>query len=161
MGTDCRRELFLQANLSIGTKIDRLSMTEATLTTSGQTHLTLKRRSQVSDKQQIGRSQQLLIKDGRRGHGFRETHNSSRARPVLSFSLILPSWLVQYSLQISVFKAAQTWTLNLKPYRTVPHNSELLAAIESGDFDKLHCLIDSSQATVFDREEHGLTALHV
>jgi hypothetical protein len=84
-----------------------------------------------------------------------------RSVQILSFSLVLPHWLVQYSLQISVCRAAQNWTLNLKPYRTVPHNDELWLAMAYGDYDKLRHLMDSRQATVFDRDVFGYTPLHV
>lgn len=113
----------------------------------------------ISAGRQIDRSQQALIDDYRWDIGYRA--KSSRAIPILSFSLILPRWLAHYSLQISVRRAAQSWTLNLKPYRTVPRDFELWDAIAEGDFNRLRHLINSGQATVFDRDEDGLTPLHV
>jgi len=137
-------------------------MNLATLTTSRQAQLMPIPKPQISDNEQIGYSQQHLIDNVEEYRPVnRKRSSASRLIPVLSFSLVLPHWLAQYSLQISVRQAAQNWTLNLKPYRTVPENSELFVAIQFGDFDKSQYLINSGQASVFDQDEHGWTALQV
>lgn len=112
----------------------------------------------AADNPQTGCSQQLLVNDNRR---VRKISKSSRLIPVLSFSLSIPHWLAQSSLQISVCRESRNWTLSLKPYRTVPHNLELAEAIKHGDFDKFRYLIESKQATVLDRDGFGRTILHV
>lgn len=142
-------------------KIDQLSTDVATLSTSSQAQLMSVSQSQISDKQQIGCSQQLLAVDDHDWSRVRKRPKSSRSVPVISFALRLPRWLAQSSLQISVCRASQTWTLTLKPYRTVPYNAELCRAIKYGDFDKFLYLFDSKQVTVFDRDTRGWTILHV
>lgn len=141
--------------------IGQLRMQISTLTTSCQAQQMPASSPQTSNDQQIKRSQQLLTNDNYDQQRARKRSKSSRLIPVLSFSLILPHWLAQSSLQISVCRAAQGWTLNLKPSRTVPYNPELSDVIKRGDFNKFRYLIDSNQATVFDRDEWGLTILHV
>jgi hypothetical protein len=145
------------------TRIDRLSMDVTILTTSCHAQLIPVPTPRNEDHQQIVYCQTGRIVDGEdRGYrNMRKRLKSPRAIPILSFSLIVPRWLTQYSLQISVCRAAQNWTLNLKPYRTVPHNSELWTVIGNGDFNKFRHLIDSKQATVFDRDPWGRTPLHV
>jgi hypothetical protein len=143
------------------TRIDRLSLDVATLTMSHQAQLMSAPRSHVGDSKQIGRGQQPLVDDDHDWQKSKKRSQYIRSISILSFSLILPRWLAQYSLQISVCRAAQNWTLNLKPYRTVPQNNELWTTIIYGDYDKLRQLIDSRQATVFDRNLFGFTPLHV
>jgi hypothetical protein len=144
-------------------RIDQVSRAVTTLTTSCQAQLMLAPVSHSNDGQQIGCSQPHLIVEDRDDNYWtvRKGPRSSKTVPTLLFSLTIPLWLAQYSLQISVCRVAQNWTLNLKPYRTVPWDCELFAAIKRGDFDKSRYLIDSGQATVFDRDEFGQTALHV
>jgi hypothetical protein len=144
-------------------RIDQLGTSVAILTTSHQAQLTPTPGSQFSDGQQIGCSQQHRIVEDTEDNYWtiRKGPKSSKTVPTLLFSLTIPLWLEQYSLQISVCRVAQNWTLNLKPYRTVPWDCELFAAIGRGAFDKSRYLIDSGQATVFSRDEFGRTALHV
>jgi hypothetical protein len=161
MKTDLCSELYLQTAVGFDSRIDQLSMAVTALTISRQVQLIPASRSQISDDQQIGYSEQLAVHDCNGPPWVRKRPRSSRLIPVLSFSLILPHWLLQYSLQINVCRAAQIWSVNLRPYRTVPDNSELEVAIQRDDLDKVRHLIDSGQATVFDRNERGVTALHV
>jgi hypothetical protein len=151
---DCS-ELFLQTAVRTESRVNQLSMDVGTLTTTSAP------KTQINDSQYIGRGQQLLIDDSNDSQKVRKTPRFARPTSILSYTLILPHWLAQYSLQISVCRAAQDWSLNLKPYRTVPRDSKMELAIHRTDFDELRHLIDSGQATVFDRDENGSTALHV
>lgn len=160
-GTDYGSELFLQTTARTDTKIDQLGMNIETLTTTCKAQLMLAFTPRTSDKNQIEHSQQLPVDDDGACKRVRKRTISSGSIPVLSFSLILPYWLAQYSLHFSVCRAAQNWTLNVKPHRTVPFNTELWRVMGSGDFDKLRLLVNSGQVTVFDRDEYGMTPLHV
>jgi len=139
-------------------------MNVATLTTSRQAQLMPVPKPQISDKQQTRCDRRLLVnRDYEHDDPLRRARKGpkpSTSIPVYSFVLILPYWLTQYTLQISVCRVAQNWTLNLKPYRTVS-GSELWFTIIEGDFDAVRHLIDSGQATVFDRDEVERTPLHV
>jgi hypothetical protein len=142
--------------------MDQLSEGMTTLTTSCLAQSMPNCGSRLGDNHQSGRGQQLLIDNDNDWQQFRKRSVSLRPVPVLALSLSLPQWLAQYSLQITVRRAAQNWSLNLKPYRTVPLNTKLLMAIACGDdFDEFRSLFDSGQVTVFDRDEHGWTVLHV
>jgi hypothetical protein len=144
------------------TRMNQLSVGIATLTTSCVTQSMPNCNSQLGDDQRFGRGQWLFIDNDNDWQRVRKRPMSLRPVSVLSLSLVLPQWLAQYSLQISVCRAAQGWSLNLKPYRTVAHNPELLDIIAHGDnFDEFRSLFDSGQVTVFDRNEHGWTVLHV
>jgi hypothetical protein len=144
------------------TRMDQLNLGIATLTTSCLAQSMPMCDSQLSNEQRSARGQQLLIDNSDDWRRVRKSSMSLRPIPVLSLSLVLPQWLVQYSLQISVCKAAQSWSLNIKPYRTVPSNMELWVAIAfCKTFDEFRSLFDSGQVTVFDRDERGSTVLHV
>jgi hypothetical protein len=161
-GTDYRSELYLQTTVRTDTQIEQLSMDVTTLTTLCQAQLITVPGPLVDGHQQIGYDQSgRTVDNEKHDRNIRKRPTSSRTIPILSFSLMVPRWLMQYSLQISVCRAAQSWTLNLKPYRTVPGNKELWYAIGKGDFNTFRDLIDSKQVNVFDRNEYGWTPLHV
>jgi hypothetical protein len=162
-GTDYCSELYLQTAVRTDTRINQLSMDMTTLTTSCQAQLIPMPTPRVDDHQQIVYCQPgRVVDDEDQDHrNMRKRPRFSRSIPMLSFSLIVPRWLTQYSLQISVCRAAQNWTLNLKLYRTVPDHSELEVAIYRADLNEVRHLVESGQATVYDRNEHGQTALHV
>jgi hypothetical protein len=144
------------------TRMDQLSEGITTLTTSCLAQSMPNCDPRLSNEQRSARGQQLLIDNSDDWRRVRKSSMSLRPIPVLSLSLVLPQWLVQYSLQISVRKVHRTWTLNLKPYRTVAKNFELSKIIAYGDdFDNFRSLFDSGQVTVFDRDERGWTILHV
>jgi hypothetical protein len=143
------------------TTLGQVGMQVSTLTTSCQAQRMPSSSPQSSNNQQIQCSQQLLTDDDYDRQRVRKRSKSSRVIPVLSFSLVLPHWLVQSSLQISVCRTVRSWTLTLRPYRTVPHNRELSNAIKRGDFNTFRYLIDSNQVTVLDRDIWGWTTLHV
>jgi ankyrin repeat protein len=144
------------------TRMDQLSVGITTLTASYSAHSMAICDSRLSKNQQSSRGQQLLIDNDNDWQRVRRRPMSLRPVQVLSLSLVLPQWLAQYSLQMSVCKAAQGWSLNLKPYRTMPYNNDLRMVIARGnDFDAFRSFFDSGQATVFDRDEHGWTILHV
>jgi hypothetical protein len=142
-------------------KISQLRTDLASSTTPSQAHLMPARESRTCDHQQTEYSQQLLVDNSDAWQRARKRPEFSRPIPVLSCSLILPNWLAQYSLQINVCKSAHSWTVNLKPYRIVPRKSELFDAILQGEFEKFRRFFDSRQASVYDRDEDGRTALHV
>jgi hypothetical protein len=162
MGANCCSELYLQATTRTETRMNQLSVGMATLTTSCLTQSMPNCDSQLGDDQRSGRGQRLSIDNDNDWQRVRKRTMSLRPTTILSLSLVLPQWLVQYSLQISVRKVHRTWTLNLKPYRTVAKNFELSKIIAYGDdFDNFRSLFDSGQVTVFDRDERGWTILHV
>ncbi|KAG9687480.1 hypothetical protein KCU95_g10315, partial [Aureobasidium melanogenum] len=153
-------ELYLQTATRTDTKIDQLSMDVTTLAISSQTQLVSKSGPQTKMTQKNGSSQQLRVYNDDNGESIRKKSRSPKVASVLSFSLILPSWLMQHSLKITLGRAAQSWTLSLRPYRTIAWNADIWQAIEDGDFDKMRNLIESGQATVFDRRNDGYTLLH-
>ncbi|KAH0382048.1 hypothetical protein KCU92_g6651, partial [Aureobasidium melanogenum] len=153
-------ELYLQTAIRADTKIDQLRMDVTTLAISSQTQLLSKSDPRTNDTLQIGNNQQLRVDDGDDCRSIRKKFSSTRKTSVLSFSLILPSWLVQQSLQVNLSRAAQSWTLSLRPYRTISHDAEIWDAISEADFDRMRHLVESGQATVFDQLDHGWTLLH-
>jgi hypothetical protein len=160
-GTNHHSELYLQTAIRADTKIDQLRMDVTTLAISSQTQLLSKSDPRTNDTLQIGNNQQLRVDDGDDCRSIRKKFSSTRKTSVLSFSLILPSWLVQQSLQVNLSRAAQSWTLSLRPYRTISHDAEIWDAISEADFDRMRHLVESGQATVFDQLDHGWTLLHV
>lgn len=132
-----------------------------TLAISSQKQLILKPSPHISDAQRIGSSQQLRINNDDHCESIRGRHRSRKSTSILSFALVLPSRLAQRSLQIDVRRAAQSWSLSLRPYRTIPYDAEIWQSIQRGDFDRMRNLIESGQATVFDRRDDGYTLLHV
>ena len=161
MSADCCSELYLQTTMRTETRIEQLSVGIATLTTSCLTQSMSKCDSQLGDSQRSGRGQQLPVDNDNDWQQVSKRPKSLRPTSVLSLSLVLPRWLAQYSLQISVRRAAQSWNLNLKPYRTVPHNYQLSMAIRHGQEKEVWSLFDSEKVTVFDRDQYGSTVLHV
>ena len=135
------------------TKIDQLSMNVITLTTSCQTQIMPPSKS--SDSQQIRNNDQLVVDNGndKDWHGIRKRYKPPKWTSVISFTLILPTWLAHRSLQIDVCRVAQSWTLSLRPYRTIPYDADIWKFISEGDFDRMRNLIESGQATVLDRNE--------
>lgn len=154
-------ELHLQAIARNDTRVDQLSMDVKILANSSQTQLVSKPNTLTNDAQRSGSSQQLRIDDDEHCGSVVKRPRRSLATSILSFSLILPSWLAQHSLQVNVCRAAQSWTLSLRPYRTISHDADIRGAISRADFDWMRNLIESGQATVFDRLENGSTLLHV
>ncbi|KAG9526791.1 hypothetical protein KCV07_g253, partial [Aureobasidium melanogenum] len=153
-------ELYLQTATRTDTKIDQLSMDVTTLAVHRQTRVVPSSNPQDNDALQVGSSQQLGINNDDHWKSIRKRSRSSNMTPILAFSLALPSWLAQQSLKISLSRAAQDWTLNLRSYRTISIDENIWDTIRDGDFDGMRNLIDSGQATVFDRIDNGLTLLH-
>lgn len=141
--------------------IDHLSTNVATLTTYGQAQSNPVPERQISDHQQTKCSQQLLVDVDNKWRALKNMARCSGDIPMLSFSLILPRWLAQYSLQISVCRSAQGWTLNLNPYRFTPQYTAFSRVLQDCDSNGLRRLLDLEQATVLDQDKHGWTALHV
>lgn len=144
-------------------KIDQLSMNVTTQIASYQAPLTAPFGPHPSDSQRIRRNDQFVVDKGddKDWAGIRKKHKPPKWISVISFTLTVPLWLSQRSLQIDVRRTAQNWTLSLRPYRTISDKADIWKAIESADFDKMRNLIESGQATVFDRDENGHTLLHV
>ncbi|CAD0085503.1 unnamed protein product, partial [Aureobasidium mustum] len=153
-------ELYLQTIVGTDTKTDQVNMNMSTLAIPRQTRLMPRLGPQTIDALQIVSSQQLGVDEDDRWRSIRKRSKSSNMSPILSFSLVLPSWLAQHSLKISLCRAAQSWTLRLRPYREVSQDCCIWKAISDGDFDWFRDLIESGQATVFDRCDYEGTLLH-
>lgn len=138
-------------------------MNVTTLTASCQARLEPSTAPQVNDSQKNRRNEQLLVDDGNNEdwRNTRRRSKPSKQMSVVSFTLTLPSWLAHRSLKVDVYRVAQSWTLSLRPYREVSRDSFIWQAIECGDFDRMRDLIESGQATIFDRDDYGTTLLHV
>lgn len=161
INADQRSELHLQTAMETDTKIEQLSVHVTTLAISNQTQLVPKADLRTNDAPQNRSSQQLRTNECDHCRNIGKRSRSPRVTSILSFSLKLPSWLMQHSLKISLCRAAQNWTLNLRPYRTIPCDADIWDAIARNDFDRTRNLIESGQATVFDRDDGGYTLLHV
>ncbi|KAH0346429.1 hypothetical protein KCU81_g3944, partial [Aureobasidium melanogenum] len=155
-------ELYLQAAMRTETRIDQLSMNVTTQIASYQAQLTASFGPHHSDSQRIRRNDQFVVDKGddKDWAGIREKHKPPKWISVISFTLSVPLWLSQRSLQIDVRRTAQNWTLSLRPYRTIPYDAETWDAVRFGNFDRMRSLIESGQATVFDRRGDGTTLLH-
>lgn len=156
-------ELYLQTAMKTDTRIDQLSVNLTTLTASYQSRLEPASAPQINDSQQTRRNEQLVIdnRNARDWQSIRKEFKPPKRISVMSFTMMLPLWLAQRSLQIDVYRTAQSWTLSLRPYRTVSYDADIWKSIQQGDFDRMRYLIESGQATVFDRDNYGWTLLHV
>lgn len=160
---DHRSELYLQNTMKTNTTIDQLSMNVTTLIASCQAQLTPSFGPQFSDSRQTRRKDRLVVDEGndKDWAGIRKKHKPPKQISVICFTLTVPLWLAQRSLQIDVCRTAQNWTLSLRPYRTISYYADIWGTIRQGDFDRIRDLIESGQATVFDRLDNGWTLLHV
>ncbi|CAD0082688.1 unnamed protein product [Aureobasidium vineae] len=155
-------ELYLQTAMRTDTKVDQLSGSVTTLTNFCHTRPMATLQPQINASQQTGRGQQFpIVDDSHSREGVRKRPRSPKMVSALSFSLVLPHWLAQLSLQINVCRAARSWTVTLRSYRTITRDSKIWEAIGYGDFDCVRGLIESGQATMFDRDEFGWTFLHL
>ncbi|KAI0104244.1 hypothetical protein GGR51DRAFT_522106 [Nemania sp. FL0031] len=73
----------------------------------------------------------------------------------------LPTWLYRTTWELQSSGSYGDWKFNLRCYRTVPSNSEVLYIARSGDPKDLEILFASGQGSLYDRDAWaGFTLLH-
>ncbi|ETS84903.1 hypothetical protein PFICI_02928 [Pestalotiopsis fici W106-1] len=78
-----------------------------------------------------------------------------------SLRVQLPSWLLKTSWEVQLSRGLGGPSIGLRAWRTVPAYSPAFEAVDSGDVKGLIGLLDTRQATLFDRDPDGYTLLHV
>ena len=72
-----------------------------------------------------------------------------------------PTWLVNRAWRIQAVKASSGWTFKPRTMNIVPSNSKLFEYAETGDVKGLQDLFTKQEASPFDCNDDGSTALHV
>jgi hypothetical protein len=67
-------------------------------------------------------------------------------------------WQAAYRIDVS--RSISGWQINLQPYSIRPKDSLVFKIAAEGDFQSLYHMINTGQASPFDRDENGKTLLH-
>lgn len=89
--------------------------------------------------------------------------NKSRQRDMYKYtvSLRMPVWLINRIWEIQGMRARKGWTFTISSYNIVPSDSLVLQHARLGNLQGLQDLFSKNLASPFDRNEYGLTVLHV
>jgi hypothetical protein len=66
----------------------------------------------------------------------------------------------QAACRLSLSRSISGWQINLQPYSIRPKDSQVFKHAAEGDFQGLYRLINTGQASPFDRDENGESLLH-
>ena len=96
--------------------------------------------------------------------GCKNVRNSSTSerRTPTQWRIFTPTWY--FSKVYEIHKIQDQWSCRytFRTYNLVQSsNSKLFSCVSDGDVEGVQRLFNSGQATPFDRDEHGWTALHV
>lgn len=84
-----------------------------------------------------------------------------------TFTLFPALWLIRLGmktgLDVMIYTSSLGWkkSLTIKPFRAVPGDSLIFDFCRNGDVDGIKTLFSRGEATVWDRDSHGWTPLHV
>ncbi|KAI1180972.1 hypothetical protein F4777DRAFT_181053 [Nemania sp. FL0916] len=115
------------------------------------------------------RHTQALSFDSTRPADDRELEDRSKAlgpslkdqKSVISYRLRLPTWLYRTTWELQSCRSLGNWKLNLRCYRIVSLNSEVMILTRRGKMRELQALFESGLASPWDRcEWSGETLLH-
>jgi hypothetical protein len=72
-----------------------------------------------------------------------------------------PSWLSHAIWAVFMDRATVGWTVTLRAYSIVPHDSAIFKACERGDTSRMNQLFDGGFASPFDENEFGMGIFEV
>ena len=78
-----------------------------------------------------------------------------------TYRIKLPQWLSNRVWEINIAQRQNGWDHKLRTYNVVSGDSPLFIACRRGDVEAVRQLFSSGQASPFDIDEHGQTALFV
>ncbi|KAI9659852.1 MAG: hypothetical protein M1821_001203 [Bathelium mastoideum] len=117
----------------------------------------------------------LIVATGQHSHGIknkdlqdgvsvvrksnRRTFEATSSKP-WTLRLRFPTWLLSRAWDLSVHQANQGWDFKLRSYNIRPRDANIFRAIVDQNIVRVRELLARAEASIYDRDTAGLTALH-
>ena len=88
-------------------------------------------------------------------------HPSKTQRKTAKLRIFAPQWILRKAYETDLYHHQMKYGLLFRSYNVVDRGCDLFTYARYGDVEGIQRLFDSGQATPFDRDYDGFTALHV